>query len=188
MEEDSKTHFYESLASQKDSKTRRRELNRLSQQESRRRRSENLAKLRNDNEALAKQVKSLEEALRKQQDGQQTAPQSNFSASGAGTSQEPEGRTFRGMMDDQQGDMYSGFLAADKLNVHLEDFSFERPFHALLGQRFPHERQKQGKAKYQEDSQSSSRSNNTPTTQEETLWIASLRGPSLTRTASVLVV
>lgn len=179
--EDETTRSYNEILSIKDNRIRRKELNKLAQRNSRKRKGENLTRLQSENAELKRKLA----ATRKEKE------ENNETQSFSSTSKTPNSADtpFQNLplpTFDGNNNTHFGWFSFGDLQQKLSDTSKEAPFHTILGQHFPLQlQQSQPIQPSQQEEIESERPQDHPNNQD-TLWMTTLGGPGIAHTASLM--
>lgn len=185
--EDERSTSYNQILSITDNRIRRRELNKLAQRDSRRRKGDTLKRLQSENTELKRKLA----ATRQEKDEIDQAPSTNRASTSTETNSTPS-ETHNPHYQGNSGgnnDTHFGWFTLGDLQQKLSDTSKEVPFHITLGQHFPLSLQQNQTFQSFQQGQDVETSSEVPQTQpgnQDTLWMTTLGGPGIAHAASLM--
>lgn len=186
--EDETRKSYNQILSITDNRIRRRELNKLAQRNSRRRKGDNLSRLQSENAELKRKLA----ATRRERDGSyefQSFPSTSRDLTNSAKGDSDTSNTHIPYQNtslpppfDENNTTHFGWFTLGNLQQKLSDTSKEVPFHITLGQHFPLQLQQSQSSPLFHQGQEPQAQN----TNQDTLFMTTLGGPGIAHTASLM--
>lgn len=193
--EDETTRSYDRILSITDKRARRRELNKLAQRNSRRRKGDNLTRLQSENAELKKKLAATRHEKDENNEFQSfpsTSRDFNSAEGDLGTpdTHMPYQSSSLPPFDGNTNDTHFGWFTLGNLQQKLSDTSKEVPFHVTLGQHFPLQLQQSQSVPLPHQGQDAETRSEVPpqaqTDNQDTIFMTILGGPGIAHTASLM--